>query len=159
MYYLDQKVFKPAIILLSIPFIPSIIALIIASSMFFKAEVLIILCSILIVYFSIVIILFIVSRKKKHYLHVQDDKVKIMFNDVFTGETKLELYYSDIIRMTYYRINSIKGWLMLFSYIFPNCVYITYSTNGEEQTKFIGYMDFRDVKAITKSKDIELIIH
>ena len=96
MYYLDQKLFKPAMILLSIPFVPNIIALIIASTIFLKIELLVILFIILIVYIFILIVLYKASRNKKHYLLIQNDNMEICFNDIFKGETKLNLYYSEI---------------------------------------------------------------
>ena len=48
---------------------------------------------------------------------------------------------------------------MLFSYIFPKCVYLTYNVNGEEQTKFIGYLDIGDIKEISKKTNSELKIY
>ena len=49
MYYLDEKQFKPMIILFSIPFIPCIIGLIIANILLFKIELLIMLSIITII--------------------------------------------------------------------------------------------------------------
>ena len=48
---------------------------------------------------------------------------------------------------------------MLFSYIFPKCVYLTYNANGEEQIKFIGYLDIEDIKEISKKTNSELKIY
>ena len=48
---------------------------------------------------------------------------------------------------------------MLYSYVFPKCVYITYKIGEEEQTKFIGYMDLKDIKQIANDKNIKLIVY
>ena len=159
MYYLENKQFKPAMILFGIPFIPSIIGLIIANIMVFEIELLIVLLLVLVVYITIVLILWKISKRKNHYLLLKNDEIEIVFHDFFNGKTKLELPYNKIKNIEYYRITSLKGWLMLFSYVFPKCVYITYEINGEEQTKFIGYMDYKDVKEVAKNNNIEIKIY
>ncbi len=159
MYYLEQKQFKPSMILLGIPFIPCIIGLIIANIMLLKIELLIMLFIILGIYLVIVIILWKLSKRKNHYLLIKDNVMELKFCDFIYGKTKLQLQFDEIIKFEYYRINSIRGWLMLFSYIFPKCVYLTYNVNGEEQTKFIGYLDIKDVKEISKITNSDLKIY
>ncbi|MBS5853550.1 MAG: SoxR reducing system RseC family protein [Bacilli bacterium] len=159
MYYLEQKQFKPAMILFGIPFIPCIIGLVIANILLNKIELLVILSIIIGVYLIIVSILWKLSKRKNHYLLLKDHEIELEFYDSFNGKIKLEVQFEEIVRFEYYRINSIKGWLMLFSYIFPKCVYLTYNVNGEEQTKFIGYLDIRDIKEISKKTNSELKIY
>ena len=159
MYYLEQKQFKPAMILFGIPFIPCIIGLIIVNIMSFKIELLIMLLIILGIYLTLVIILWKLSIRKKQYLFIEDKVMKLEFYDSINGKTKLELQFDEIIQFEYYRINSIRGWLMLFSYIFPKCVYLTYNVNGDEQTRFIGYLDIKDVKEISKITNSDLKIY
>ena len=48
---------------------------------------------------------------------------------------------------------------MLYCYVFPKCVYLTYNVNGEEQTKFIGYLDIKDIKEISKITNTDLKIY
>ena len=159
MYYLEQKQFKPAMILFGIPFIPCIIGLIIANIMLLKIELLIMLFVILGSYLIIVIILWKLSKRKNHYLLIKDNVMELEIYDSIYGKTKLELQFDEIIKFEYYRITSIRGWLMLFSYIFPKCVYLTYNVNGEEQTKLIGYLDIKDVKEISKITNSDLKIY
>ena len=85
--------------------------------------------------------------------------LEISFFDSFEGEITLNLQLNQVIKLEYYRINSIRSWLMLFSYIFPKCVYLTYTVNEKEQTKFIGYLDIKDVKDISKITSSDLIIY
>lgn len=159
MYYLEQKQFKPAMILFGIPFIPCIIGLVIANILLFKIELLIMLSIIFGAYLIIVIILWKLSKRKNHYLLLKDYEIELEFYDSINGKVKLEVQFDEIVRFEYYRINSIKGWLMLFSYIFPKCVYLTYNENGEEQKKFIGYLDIGDIKEIAKKTNSELKIY
>lgn len=158
MYYLEQKQFKPAMILFGIPFIPCIIGLIVANVILFKVELLIILLTVLSVYLTIVFILWKLSKRKNHYLLLKKDGLDISFHDFTNGKVQLELSFDQITKIEYYRINSLKGWLMLFSNVFPKCVYITYNINGKEQTKFIGYMDIKDVKEVANN-NIKLKIY
>lgn len=159
MYYLEQKQFKPAMILFSIPFIPCIIGLVIANIFLFKIELLVILSIIIGVYLIIDIILWKLSKNKKHYLLLKDQEIELKFCDSINGEVKLEVQFEEIVRFEYYRINSFKGWLMLFTYTFPKCVFLTYNVNGEEQTKLIGYLDIEDIKEISKKTNSELKIY
>lgn len=159
MYYLDQKQFKPTMILFGIPFVPCIIGLIIANIMLLKIEWLIMLFIILSIYLIIVIISWKLSKRKNYYLLIKDNIMELNFYDSINGKTKLELQFGEVIKFEYYRINSIRSWLMLFSYIFPKCVYLTYTVNKKEQTKFIGYLDIKDVKDISKITSSDLIIY
>ena len=75
MYYLEQKQFKPAMILFGIPFIPCIIGLAIANILLFKIKLLVILSIIIGVYLIIVIILWKLSKRKNHYLLLKDHEI------------------------------------------------------------------------------------
>lgn len=85
--------------------------------------------------------------------------MKLEFYDSINGKTKIELQFDEIIQFEYYRMNSIRGWLMLFSYIAPKCVFLTYNVKGNKQTKFIGYLDIKDVKEISKITNSGLKIY
>lgn len=159
MYYLERKKFKPAMILFGTSFIPCIIGLIIANIILFKVELLVMLLLVIFIYLIIVFNLWKLSKRKNYYLQVKEDVIELDFYDSIDGKIKLELQFKQIIKFEYYRINSIKGWLMLFAYIFPKCVYMTYNINGDEQTKFIGYLDIKDIKEISKNTNIELKIY
>lgn len=159
MYYLEQKQFKPSMILLGILFVPCIIGLIIANVMLLDFELLIILFIIIVIYLMIIIILWKISRNKNHYILIKDNIMELKFLDSFNGETKFELKFDDIIRFEYFRINSIRGWLMMYTLVYPKSVFLTYNLNGDEQTKHIGYLDINDVKEISKITNSDLIIY
>lgn len=159
MYYLEQKQFKPAMILFGIPFIPCIVGLIIANIILFKIELFILLLVIIFIYVIAVMSFWKLSRRQNHYICVKESNIELEFCDFVNGETKLELQFNQITKFEYYKITSIRSWLMLFSYVFPKCVYITYILNGEEQTKFIGYLDAKDIREISNKINTELKIY
>lgn len=159
MYYLERKQFKPAMMLFGIPMIPCIIGLIISMILQFETKDLICLLVIIGIYLIIAVIFWMLSNRKRYYLSLKDDIMELKFCDVFNGETRLELKFDEIIKFEYYRINSIRGWLMLYSFILPKCVFLTYNENGESQTKFIGYLDLKDVKYLSKITNSELKIY
>ena len=45
------------------------------------------------------------------------------------------------------------------NYVFPKCVYLTYKEKGVEQTKFIGYLDIKDIKEISQKTNSKLTIY
>lgn len=159
MYYLEPKQFKPGIILAGFMFVPCILGLIIVNILFFRTELLIILLIFFLIYLIDIFFLFRQSKKKNHYLLVKNNEIELFFVDLIDGQIKLELQFDQIIQFEYYRINSIKGWLMLFSYTLPKCVYITYLKDGENITKFIGYLDIKEIKEISQKTKTELKIH
>lgn len=159
MYYLDEKQFKPEMILFGILFIPCIIGLIIVNVLLFEIKLLIMLLIIIGIYLTIVTILWKLSKRRNHYFLIKDNVIELGIYDSINGKVKTEVEFDKIVRFEYFRINSIKGWLMLFSYVFPKCVYLTYNKNGEEQTEFIGYLDIKDIKEISKQTNSELKIY
>lgn len=146
-------------ILLGIPFIPCIVGLIICNIHVFKIELFIILLIIIMVYFIIIFILWKLSRRKKYYLLVKNDSVELKFCDYNDDKIQLILPFEQIVKFEYYKINSIKSWLMLYTTILPKCVFITYNQNGEEQTKLIGYLDLKEIKEIAKKTNSKLKIY
>lgn len=159
MYYLDQKQFKPALILFSVFFIPTILSLIVALSFLFEVELLIILFAIVALYLMLILVLWRISVRKTHCLSICEDSITINYPNVNDGKGILKLSITQIKKIDYYKITSLSGWMMLFNYVYPKSVFITYSTSGTEKTDFVGYMDLHDLQKIANSNQIELIIH
>ena len=155
MYYLEQKQLTPALTLLSFLFIPCIIGLTLLNIISFKLGLLILLLIISGIYLTLIFVFLKLCKKQNHYLLIEKDRVEIAFLDFTDGENKIELKFDQILKLEYYRINSIRGWLMLFSYILPKCVYITFILEDKVQKKFIGYMDIDDVEKISNTIGIQ----
>lgn len=159
MYDLDRKQFKPAMIIWFFPWVPCIAGLALYNAMHFCMEVTIMLSIILIAYVAVVISLWKLSTKGIHYILLKQNVVELKFHDFMDGETKLNLQFDQIVKFEYYRISSIKGWLMLFSFTLPKCVYITYNAEDKVQKKLIGYLDLKDIKEISSCVGVELRIY
>ena len=160
MYYLQQKQFKPAMILHSIVFVPCIVGLLIGNIVSFNMILFITLLVLSAIYAALISFLWKMSKNKGHYLLLKSEGIEITFLDIYEGQAKINLPYDQIKYFDYYRINSLAGWFCLYCGVLPKCVYITYDDiNGEEQTKFIGYMDYKDIKKITDTNNIRLKVH
>lgn len=159
MYYLEEKQFKPAIIMFSILFIPIIVAVTIAISFSYQIELLVILFVVILVYLTLTFIIWRISARKTYYLQVNKETINICYPNINNENCKLELLYKEIKKIDYYKITSLAGWMMLFNYAFPKCVFITYVKNGKEKTDFIGYLDLYDIKQIANNNQIQLVVH
>lgn len=161
MYYLEQKQFMPSMILFGILFIPLIIGLLFATILSFDIAKLIILFVFLVLYILTILYFWKESRIKDFYLLLKNGGVEIVFFDCMEkGKVKLDLSSEQLLKIEYYRIISIIGWLTIpQSLIFPKCVFITYNIDGEIKEKFIGYMNTKDVKKVSKITNTELKIH
>ena len=159
MIYLKQKQFKPAVILLSILFSPAIIVMLITTIAFYKLELLIILLSLVIIYLLLLLFFLKVSYSKKNYLELGRDNMKIVYPNINKGENELDINYSEINSFDYYKITSFKGWLILTSFVLPQCVFITYNNNGNEITELMGHLDYEYIKNLASEKKIKFIEH
>ena len=159
MFYLNKAQFEPAMILFGLLFIPCIIALIVANFMFSGLVVFLTLILVLAIYIVIVIFNLKESQKTDYYLLLNNQEMEIVYHDLILSKTKINLSFDQINRIEYYRMNSLKGWSMLYSYLYPKCVFMTYTLNGEEKTVFIGYLNYEDIKMITNQNNIDLVVY
>lgn len=160
MYYLEKKQLQSQLILLSAVFLPFVIITLIAYFITFDKIAIIILSSILVVYTIIVFVLFFLSMKKSNYLKVMDNTLIINYPNINGGNGYLEIISNKIISIDYYKITTPKNWLMLFNYVLPKCVYITYQdANNKFCRDFIGYLDINDIKRISRQLNVKLAVH
>lgn len=93
---------------------------------------------------------------------MKDDGLEIccgvQYCDRKTGIWKVS--YDKIECMDYYKITSFLGWLSLYSYCFPKCVFITvHDCFGQDESVFIGYMDLVQAREIASIGNLQLIVH
>lgn len=158
MYYLDEKQFKPMLIILSVIFLPFIVLLGIIMFLDFELIILVIELSILIIYIMLIFILRKDSKSKGNYLIIHDEMFEIYYPNIGEGTHKLKINFCDIIEIKYYKITSIRGWLQILGYVVPKCTYITYKKYGKKITELMGFFDLNDIREITNKKGIKLII-
>ena len=159
MYYLEEKQFAPSMILSGIIFVPMIVAAIIANILSIETDLTILLLGLLIGFVVVTLINWKLCQRKNHYLLLKETELEISFLDHFHGETLIKLPFDCVAKIEYHRLNSLKGWLMLFSFTYPRCVCMTYIVNEKEETKFIGYLTYKDVKNVAEKMNTKLVVY
>ena len=160
-YYLERARFLPEMILCGIVMIPSIIGLVYVSIVDFNIATLVTLAAFVVSYFLIIVFSKKTSKRKDEYLLLKDTDVEIVYHDSILVKVHLELHYNQIKQFHYYRMNFIRSWcrFIFLLHIYPKCVFITYSIDEKEHTKFIGYLDYSEAKEISEVTNSEFIVH
>lgn len=162
MYLLEPKKFKPLFVILSVPFIVIGIILLIAGLTRFEMEMIFYLLILLAIYLVITFILWKSTRDESKYLEFKDNEIQIVSNYGLNEKYDIiKIPYDKIIHMEYYKIISLKSLLtMAHAYTIPNCVYISHNDNKNSRVEniFIGYLNYKDVKEISKKYNIKLIV-
>ncbi len=158
MIYLNSAQFKPLAILLSIVFFPIIFGGAILCFSSFNFLHLIVAVALVFVYFISIFGGYKYSKTKMYYLIFNDNKFEINYPNVGT-KGYLSVDVKDVVKLDYYKINSLRSWLMLHSYVLPCCVYITYNDENKEICKLIGYMNYNQIKDLSVLYNITLEVH
>ena len=159
MIYLNSAEFKPFVILISVAILPVIISLLILNLFAFRISLLVILMMIVVGFVVAILVVYNNSKTKKYYLKVHKTHLELKYPNIGNGRNELKVEYENIIRLEYYKITSFRAWLMLYNYVLPKCVYITYTENGNVINELIGYMNYDDVKKISENNVIELKVY
>ena len=149
MIYLNIGFFKSSFILFSFISLPLAIACFVLTFIDFRWELLIVSLVIFLGYCAIVLGLYKKSRNQKYYLCVREgDIVEINYTNIQSTSEPLKLNRENIVKFEYYKITSVKAWCMLYNYVCPQCVYITYLNDGEELCRHIGYPKYEDIQQL-----------
>ena len=156
MYYLNEKEFKPLFVFLTVIFAPPIIALSVVLFWGFNTYILVVL-----LFLSLIYVLFLLfarknSQKKDNYLVVQNGLLEIHFPNIAEGEGVLNIETCDVIKIVYYKITSLRGWVQLLGYVSPKCAYITYKKGDKTICELFGFFDLKDIESITSKNNIIL---
>ena len=159
MIYLNSGFFTPFCIFISIAFLPISSACLVLTIFDFRMEMLIVTLIFWLIYFLILWGAHKFSVSKKYFLCTDEkDFIIIHYPNVLRDLHHLKLNTSTIVKMEYYRISSFRAWCMLYNCVCPQCLYITYLYNGNEEKSFIGYPNFNEMKKICDLLNIELIV-
>lgn len=160
MFDLDSKEYKSIGIVFSVIFfIPLLIAILVGVCLTRDIVLLITLIVMMVVYIAFILILFRLSKKKEHYLLIQDNGIYVCYKELSGLDEKLEIPYSEMKEIKYFRLFSI---IAILDSILNRCIFysmtvwITYSDDLDEKNVLVGYMDYKDVKKIAKEKNIKL---
>lgn len=160
MYYLEKKQLQPQLILLSVFFLPIILAIVVTFCINQSKTALIVLSILLFVYVVLIAVLGILSLRKNKYLEVKGDMLSVRYPNINCCKNCLKITNTQIISIGYYKLSSVKNWLMLFNYVLPKSVYIVYMDENDKQCcDFIGYLNINDVRKISKQLNVSLNIH
>ena len=160
MIYLNKKQLIPALLLINIIFIPLIVTLLTFGLTKSRYEPLIVLAILVLIWLFSIFFVIHVSKSKTYYLIIKDWGLEIYCNNKYCNNGLWILPYNLIKQFDYYRMNSLKGWFILYTYLLPKCVFITiYDKYDKEESVFIGYMDLEQIKSIAEKGRIKLILH
>ena len=158
MIYLNSGFFKPLFVLVSFLTLPLIVAIWGLFLLEDKIEVLVVAIIFSLCYFLCVLGIYRHSKMQKYILVVQDNSsLSIKYPNIQKNNT-LELSIDQIINIEYYKITSIKAWCMLYNCIAPQCAFLTYETNQERKSAFIGYPDIKQLQELCDTYNIRLVI-
>ena len=157
MIYLNQALFRPMCILLSIVFLPISIACWVITFLDFRIEVLIVSVCVFLFYIATLFVTYNYSKTIKYFLCKKNDLIIIKYHSL-NNNGFFEIPICNIINIEYYRLSSIKGWCMLYNYVCPQCAYITYLNDEKEISLHIGYPTQNDIENLCKAVGIKLIL-
>lgn len=157
-FFLQSGFFIPMIILWSVFFVP-IILLTLAGTIYERTLPLIIILSVLIILYAFSLFVFYkLSKSKKYYLIAHEDRIIINYPNFSQTDKGKCVMKSDIVKIEYYRLLSIRGLLNLHNYVLPRCVFLTYIENEKEKCKLIGYLKPKEIKKFCEDNNFMLEI-
>ena len=99
------------------------------------------------------------AANTNYFLSETDKKtVTIHYPNIQSEGAIRILNIRDVINVEYYKLSSLKAWGMLFSYMCPQCAFISYRCNGQTVCQHIGYPAFAELHAFCFDNNIPLII-
>lgn len=157
MIFLNIGLFKPSCILTSVVILPITIASWVLVFANFKIGLFVVSLLMLLCYFAIVFWLYKYSKTEKYYLFEEDNVLIINYPKV-DGKCYSQINVCSILKMEYYKISSAKSWCMLYNYVSPQCVYITYVVDGKEVCQHIGYPEFNKISKLCTDIGVPLLV-
>jgi len=156
MVNLSSGVFKPMCILASCLFLPLILCCLTLSFINISLQIFLVALFLFLCYVVILFLIYKDSRKEDHYLHLLDNRLVIYYPNLGKA-SPLSIEISKIVSIEFYKISSIKAWLLLFNYVCPQCAYINYKMGEKEECKLIGYPDYIRLCELCRDNGIVLI--
>jgi hypothetical protein len=87
------------------------------------------------------------------------DCLKIKYPNISKTSDEIILEYQNIQQIDFYGIASIKSWVMLFDYICPNSVFVTYRDSSEITRVFAGYLTPVQIKNLINESNLKIVLH
>lgn len=158
MVYLNKGSFAPKVIIITIIFVPIIIACTISFYFEFQLSIFILFLTGLASYCVGILLAYLSSKSNKYAMRETRGKIIINYPKLNRESQELILNRDTIVKMEYYRLFSIRAWCMLHNYVLPQCLLLTYVCDGEHICKHIGYPDRHEICKLCRTLDIDLVI-
>lgn len=157
MYYLSEGAFQPLCIMINTPMTIFVILYLFSSSSFILK--LIFTLSLLFFTLGMDIITYAICNSKRYYMLFCPDCLKIKYPNISKTSDEIILEYQNIKQIDFYGMTSIKAWAMLFNYICPNSVFVTYCDFNETREVFIGYLKPVHIRELKSERNLKVVIH
>lgn len=158
MIYLSKGFFLSAFILMSIPLLPLTVTSIVFLIKTFQSEYLFCALISMFLYALLAFISYKISQGKKYYLSVDNEKrMTIKYPNFTTDNDAWCINCSDVLRVEYYKILSIRSLLLLLDHNGPHACFIVCVLDGKEVYKFIGYPSYAQIKQLCEENGIPFV--
>ena len=146
--------FKSAFLLLSALLLPANLICLILTIKDFRIELMLVTLFFLIVYSTLILTVYRLSNNEKYFVDITGDIVTVKHP---YHQQNLKLDRNDVTCISYYKLSSIKSWLLLHNFVTPQAVYLTYKINEVEKSIHIGYCNYENLYSFCDAANIELI--
>ena len=160
MLYLNKQLFKPALIVLSIPFGAALALFLILTITTFHVVALIAFLVLAVAYGVLIYLAWKISKAMKYYLTAGPGFLEIKYPTINYGRGKIKIPYESIVEFQYFPLNSIKSWKNLVNEsAVPECIYIKYITKqGKCISELMGYVTYKEIKAIADQLKRKVVV-
>ena len=160
MLYLNKQLFKPALIVLSIPFGAVLALFLILTIATLHVLALVVFLVLAAAYGVLVYLAWRITKSTKYYLTVGPGFFEIQYPTINYGRGKIKIPYEAIVEFQYFPLNSMKSWKNLVTYgAVPECIYVKYVTrHGRLVTELLGYVTYKEMKAIADQLKLKVVV-
>ena len=156
MIYLYKGLFRP------LACFWSVLALLVSAASlclyFVKDEIIGLVCCVVILFIHGMSLTgyYFISRTKQYWMEQRPECIAIYYPNVLKNREPLTLDYNQLVKIEYYKMTSIRAWLLLANRIYPQCVFVTYRSGDAEIRKLIGYPAYEEIAELCKKHGIPL---
>ena len=160
MIYLNDKFFKPALLVLSAIFGLATLIFLLLMIFSFHWLLLVILAVLLGAYGVLVWLAYMVSKSKKRFLRVREGNLEVKYPTVNYGRGVVRIPLQSIIEFEFYGLQSTETWKKFFECgAPPDCFYVKYYNKYDREVcELIGYPDFDQMLGLADGYGIPLML-
>lgn len=157
MIYLNKGFFAPIFLFINFVFAPLFILCWFLTIRQFDIAIFCVSLTMSFVWFLSSFGLWKYSKSKKNYMYAEENKLYINYPNL-TTESLFQISINQIIRIEYYKFNSIRAWSLICNNIGPRSAFITYFEGEDEVCKLIGYPKIDEIKDLCSKHKITIVL-